>query len=203
MNKNEYLNQLSNLLSDLSPSERQDAMLYYEDYINDAGEENESSVLQELGSPVKLATDIKAGLGMNVSLSQASAPKEKDPVKIALWVLLIIVTSPVWLSIVSAVLSGLLAILSTLVGVVIATFAIGISFIVVCLILFVLGIVKLFSLPGCSVLLMGIGLIFGGIGIYSLILCFLLCTKTLPWMFYGSISLCKKCFAKTRKTVTA
>ena len=62
MNRKEFLAQLSRLLWDIPEADRKDALEYYENYFEDAGEENESSVIQELGSPGKVAAIIKAGL---------------------------------------------------------------------------------------------------------------------------------------------
>ena len=54
--------QLARLLQDLPPAERQEAIRYYQEYFDDAGEENEDAVIQELGSPGKVAASIKANL---------------------------------------------------------------------------------------------------------------------------------------------
>lgn len=56
------MDQLEKLLSDISEAERQEALEYYESYFDDAGEEMEAAVIQELGSPGKVAAIIKADL---------------------------------------------------------------------------------------------------------------------------------------------
>lgn len=61
MNRVEFMAQLERLLFDLPENERQDALCYYNDYFDDAGEENEGKVIQELGSPGKVAAIIRAG----------------------------------------------------------------------------------------------------------------------------------------------
>lgn len=61
MNRTEFMGQLERLLWDLPVSERQDALEYYNDYFDDAGRENEDSVIQKLGSPGKVAAIIRAG----------------------------------------------------------------------------------------------------------------------------------------------
>lgn len=63
MNRLEYMMRLAELLQDVSEEERVAAMQYYNDYFNDAGEENEQKVIEELGSPEKVAAEMKAGLG--------------------------------------------------------------------------------------------------------------------------------------------
>ena len=51
MSKNEFIDRLAQLLADVSPEERDEALTYYREYIEDAGLENEEAILQELGSP--------------------------------------------------------------------------------------------------------------------------------------------------------
>lgn len=62
MNRAEFMRRLTELLGDVSPMEREEAIQYYNDYFDDAGAENESSVIASLGSPEELARTIKAGL---------------------------------------------------------------------------------------------------------------------------------------------
>lgn len=62
MNRAQFMEQLEKLLSDISETERNEALDYYESYFDDAGAENEASVIQELGSPGKVAAIIKADL---------------------------------------------------------------------------------------------------------------------------------------------
>lgn len=62
MSKNEFLNQLSILLSDVSPEERDEVLAYYREYIEDAGFENEEKILEELGTPESVAAEIKSGM---------------------------------------------------------------------------------------------------------------------------------------------
>lgn len=63
MNRIEYMTHLAELLQDVPEEERVAAMQYYNDYFNDAGKENEQNVIEELGSPEKVAAEMKAGLG--------------------------------------------------------------------------------------------------------------------------------------------
>lgn len=69
MNRKEFMNQLEKLLSDISEDERREALDYYESYFDEAGEEEEASVIQKLGSPGKVAAIIKADLRENSASS--------------------------------------------------------------------------------------------------------------------------------------
>lgn len=62
MDRAQFMEQLARLLSDISESERQEALEYYESYFDDAGAGQESEVIRELGSPGKVAAIIKADL---------------------------------------------------------------------------------------------------------------------------------------------
>ena len=62
MNQEKFLQELEYLLSDISQVGREEAMEYYRCYFEDAGAENETRVLRELGSPQKVADMIKEGL---------------------------------------------------------------------------------------------------------------------------------------------
>ena len=62
MDRAQFMQELEKLLADISETERQDALDFYNSYFDDAGAENEASVLRELGSPEKVAAIIKADL---------------------------------------------------------------------------------------------------------------------------------------------
>ena len=63
MNRIEYMRRLAALLQDVPAEERVATMQYYNDYFDDAGEENEEKVIEELGSPEQVAAEMKVGLG--------------------------------------------------------------------------------------------------------------------------------------------
>ena len=55
MDRAQFMKQLERLLSDISEAEKQEALAYYNSYFDEAGPENEASVIRELGSPGKVA----------------------------------------------------------------------------------------------------------------------------------------------------
>ena len=67
MNRKEFMDRLEKLLWNISDSEREEALQYYNDYFDDAGPENEDSVIADLVSPEQVAQKIKAGLSDNTS----------------------------------------------------------------------------------------------------------------------------------------
>lgn len=62
MNRVGFMGQLEGLLADIPAAEKEEALQYYNDYFDDAGEENEENVIRSLGSPSKVAENIKAEL---------------------------------------------------------------------------------------------------------------------------------------------
>lgn len=60
MNRIEFMTELAALLQEVPEEERKDAMQYYNDYFDDAGEEKEQEVIRELESPEKVAEKIRA-----------------------------------------------------------------------------------------------------------------------------------------------
>ena len=49
MDRAQFMKQLERLLSDISEAEKQEALAYYNSYFDEAGPENEASVIRELG----------------------------------------------------------------------------------------------------------------------------------------------------------
>lgn len=62
MKREEFLNQLEYLLQDISEEEKRDAIDYYRDYLEEAGEEQEEQVLKDFGSPERIAAIIRTDL---------------------------------------------------------------------------------------------------------------------------------------------
>lgn len=62
MNRKGFMDRLETLLAVIPEEEREEALQYYTDYFEDAGQENEEQVIKELGSPENVAAMIKADL---------------------------------------------------------------------------------------------------------------------------------------------
>ena len=71
------MGQLESLLADVPAAEREEALQYYNDYFEDAGAENEQSVIESLGSPAKVAENIKAELRGEAISTSANAGEHK------------------------------------------------------------------------------------------------------------------------------
>lgn len=67
MTKLEFMKELESLLLDIPLEEREEALRYYNGYFEDAGEDHEEEIMNELGSPKKVAKFIKADLNSNAA----------------------------------------------------------------------------------------------------------------------------------------
>lgn len=65
MNRDEFMAQIARLLVDMPENERMEAIRYYNDYLDEAGVENEEKAIEELGDPREIAANIKADLQEN------------------------------------------------------------------------------------------------------------------------------------------
>lgn len=82
MNRQLFMRDLARFLSDLPAEEREQALNYYEDYFEDAGPENEQKVIEELGSPVDVAKQIKSVNRDQISYGEGSARKDMAAPKV-------------------------------------------------------------------------------------------------------------------------
>lgn len=226
MSRWEYMRRLEELLSDIPPGEREEALQYYNDYINDSGKENEAEVLASLGTPEQVAATIKEGLegaggeftekGFHgasdqntnpIAAYQKPAPETKAVEKdtesqglsggvIALIVILCIFCSPI---IIGAAGSAF--------GLVVACFALFFSLIFVfglvslillafSIFLMVTGIAQMVYSPLIGLALIAAAFIVAGIGICFLLVTILIAGKLIPGIVKGIGYIFNKLFAK-------
>ena len=245
MSRGEFIERLTQLLQDVSPTEREEAIQYYTDYFDDAGAENEASVIASLGSPEELAKVIKAGLndggaageftesgfagyGTRVkaevadpnSMTQQRSEEQKTestgngqascngqestaskPGKkklsggvIALIVVAVILTFPLWIGIVAGLFGIAIGLLGGLFGILVGVLACGIALIVAGTVVFGVGIATLGTLPFGGLCLIGVSFLIIAVGILFFWLMVLGFGKLLPWAVRGIVSLFQKLF---------
>lgn len=66
MKKETFLKELEYLLQDISDEDKEEALSYYRDYLEEAGSENEDRVIEEFGSPERVAAIIRADITGNL-----------------------------------------------------------------------------------------------------------------------------------------
>ena len=147
MNRLEYLTQLRRSLEDggLAEDEINDAMGFYEEIFLDAGAAHEAETAANLGS----AADPSQARDTDNNVPHNGNSLSK--------LLVIIITSPIWFSLMCAFAAIALAILCALLSIIIAVFATGFS-------LTIGGIVTLFTVYPAGIALIGAGLICIGLG---------------------------------------
>ncbi len=208
MNKNEFLKQLESLLSDLPEEERREAMEYYVEYFDEAGTEKEADVLKELGSPNEVANHIREDLaGKELipyeNITNGGKKDDNNGWKIACIAILCVFAAPIVIPLAIAlgatVVSLIIGIISVIVGIFVAVCAVTFAFAVVALVLFIVGIIKVFSTPLLGLMLIGISLTCTGLAILFGFLVFKFCVVALPAMCRGIGKLFNKMFGKKKE----
>ncbi|MCM1299214.1 MAG: DUF1700 domain-containing protein [Firmicutes bacterium] len=184
MNKYDFLSRLRTALSPLPQEERDAAMSYYEEFFSEAGEDNEQSVIASLGAPEELAKSIidennlenpankggfaadeqtasgfEGSIGFTPPPAPAPAPAEAgkwSSGQIALFVVLAVLSSPIWLGLLCAVFGVIVGIFGVIVGVVAALGACAVAFLAG-------GFIALFEEPPLGIMMIGLSFICAGL----------------------------------------
>lgn len=104
MNKEEFLRELEKKLRKLPKEEKETALIYYEEYLDDAGKENEEKAIKEIGTPSTIASQIMA----NYIVKETTSKKEenlKHSFSTSWIVILAILASPIALPIAIAIIT--------------------------------------------------------------------------------------------------
>lgn len=189
MNRSQFMAELRARLSQLPPDELNSAMLYYSEYFDDAGEENEDEVIHELGTPEQVAAqileDYAAKYGRMPDMPETTEDRGKG--SNVLMCVLAVCAAPIVLPVVLALA--------------IAAFAIVFSFIVASGALIVAGIATaaaafavVLESPATTLLFLGAGLFCAGLGLAFMVGSLALARVTCR----GTAALAQRCFGKRR-----
>lgn len=230
MSRKEFMEQLEKLLMDIPQEERQEALTYYQGYFEDAGEENEASIIKELESPEAVAAIIKADIGVEEgkqytkngygdagftqnkeakdssysadTAGNGSGSNENNTSRTVLLVIVAVLTSPLWVAAISTIAGVVLGVVGSILGVLLALALTVVA-------LYVAGF--LLAGVGFGILIMGgiaaglgvsgSGLLLLAIALAGTVGCVWLYGRFLPWMFKGIVSLCRCLFQGRRKAV--
>lgn len=125
MNRSEFFRNLELELFRMPAEERQAALDYYHEYFDDAGEENEQKVLEELGSPNQLAAKIKADSAIR-QLDAEKRPTVKKGISAVWLVILAIFAAPIALPLAIGGAMLAIGIIAALIGI-LAALIIGVA----------------------------------------------------------------------------
>ena len=113
MNKGDYLSELHKHLNTMPADERDAAMRFYMEYFDDAGQDNEQEVMQQLGTPRELADQLLKDAPANpIEAAVEKVSKRERKLTPLLWTLLVL-GSPLIIAL-GGVAGGLLATLIAL-----------------------------------------------------------------------------------------
>ena len=197
MKRKEFMERLEMLLYDVQEEERKEALCFYNDYFDDAGEENEDEVIRELESLIRLEnmSGEYSERGYKDQRFESSYPlqskieEEKnderqygrgDMGKLVLIILLGVFISPLVFAVAGSILGGLATVLLTAAGIVLGSAVLTVVLLLTGCILFGIGIVSVFSDPFLGILLIGVGLFIFGLGLFFLWLTVWICGSAVP-----------------------
>lgn len=222
MNRVVFMKQLESLLQNVSPAEREEALQYYNDYFDDAGEENEQEVIEALGDPATIAENIRRDLygGGNTAYqnesentravmqyqpdaasAKQSSQEEKKGLStgiIVLIVVLVVLSSPVWMGLVAGLFGVLAGVAATFFALIIGFGAAFLALFAVMIVLVIVGMMCIVPSPLTGVALIGGGLVCGAVGILFLMLTVALCGIVLPAICKGIAYLCRRLFGSKK-----
>ena len=149
------------------------------------------------------AQNASKGVPQGAAQNAAYSTQEKDGMP-GWAIVLLVITSPVWLVMILVILSALLGIVAALFGIAIAVVAVMGALLICGVGLFGAGIGSAFAgNPAIGIGLMGGGLIVLAIGILAVVLVVWIFGGFLPWALKGIWKLCKKPFNKRKERAAA
>lgn len=203
MDRQEFMKQLERLLLYVPMQEREEALQYYSDYFEDAGSENEQDVIAALGSPQKVAENIKRDINWSHygaepdKVEMGKEIMEYHPVpemveepynpsnnrgKLPAWLVIVIVVC--LLPFLGGLLSTVLGILGSLFGLwfglLVAFGAIGLGCTLAGIIIIVAGGIACIMNAFAGLGIIGVGLLVLAVGSMGILLEFLLVRKWTP-----------------------
>ena len=200
MNRIEFMTELASLLQDIPAEERRDAMQYYNDYFDDAGEDQEQQVIDELESPQKVAEKIKADM-TGEEVEQQAGGQTFFSGSGRTWKIILIVV--IGLCALPVILPAVLGILGAALGVVLAVFGFFLGLVLAAASILIAGIALIIAGIWCIVpelaiglALIGSGLIVSVLGVLALVGSIKLCAVVFPTIWKGIVWICRKPFER-------
>lgn len=158
MNREEYLRQLKKYLRRLPKSDYESAMDYFTEYFEEAGEEGEQRVIEELGTPKEAAGELLANLLKKKTEHRGKENQKNSIGNVLLICLLAVFAAPVGIPLAGCLVLLICSVWVMIGAVVVSVFAFAVSFLVIGAKFLVRGIVAVpFSIPGACMI--------GGIGV--------------------------------------
>jgi len=165
MNKAEFLKQLMRKLKNLPAHEVNEALAYYDEYLSDAGPENEAAAIAELGTPAEVAANIISEYAVK-DVSDLAGKKSTGRSLSVIWiVILAIFASPIALPLAIAAVAVIVVLLVVAFAVLIALAATAVALVGAGLGCLIGGALAAFQSIATGCLFVGAGLVCIALGI--------------------------------------
>ncbi|MFJ7887645.1 DUF1700 domain-containing protein [Lysinibacillus xylanilyticus] len=165
MNRASFLKKLRGKLQRLPAHEIDAALAYYEEYFDEAGEENEQQVIQQLGSPSHVASQIMADYALKDLEATSTSTSTKKNMS-AIWlIILAIISAPLSLPLLVVAIALIFSFGAVIFSVIIAIIATVLSIFFGGIVALISGFFILTQDWATAVLFMGVGFIVTGLGI--------------------------------------
>ena len=122
MNRKDFIQKLRRELAKLPAEEREAAIEYYEEYFDEVGPEGEQELLQQLGSPKRVAAQIKSDYAARLLDGEERQPVKKG-LSAAWWVVIGVCSAPVSIPVAVMLVVLAISVFFVFIGVVISVFA--------------------------------------------------------------------------------
>lgn len=184
MNRTEYIVELKKCLKDVNESDKEDALRYCAEYLDEAGEDHEQQAMEELGKPAKFAAQIKADVAIRSTDSKVEE-KGKRAVHNIWAIFLGIFAMPIALPLLVAAVVLLFAFFIVIICLIIAAILVGVAGVIASIAFLLSFVVLPFGVD--SLIRLGGGFLCLGIGIAVSIGMYTVLHSALAW-FYQVVS---------------
>ena len=197
MNKVEFMQKLKDGLAGLSPKDREEQLNFYSEMIDDRMEEglSEEEAVAAIGSVKEIVSQIVT----ERYYADLSAPKKERPRLSAGVIVLLLVGSPLWITLAAGAFSGIVSILATIWSVAVSFWAVFGALIGTGIGTLVGGILySIFIHPAAGLCMLSGGLVCIGLSIFAFYGC-IWTTKATTWLMKIIFVGIKNCFVRKEK----
>ena len=177
MNSAEYIYKLERRLKNIPKEEREDAIAYYSEFFQDAGEEETEKIIERIGSPSQVATGIRADIAAREL--ETGEPRVRKGVYAAWLAVLGVFALPVALPI---GIAGIVIVFAILISIGAVYLSLAVSALAMTVAGIATAIVGLIIIPqgiASAVFYVGIGLTSAALGVFLGLATYLLTKVTL------------------------
>lgn len=170
MNREQFLKELEYQLRRLPKAERQEAMEFYQNYLEDAGPEQEAEVLRSLGSPRAVAAEIVQAAAVKAVEKEQPVNQKKRGALTTVWMVVLgLCAAPIALPLAACAVALMICLLATAFCLLVAIFLVLLASGVSGVVFLWYGVPLLFTALPSGLVVAGFGLVLTGIGLIVLV----------------------------------